>query len=286
MRAYFTLLFVLGSVGCFNPSLKQCAVTCNSGTTCPGGNVCLVDGFCHINSSDSLCSSGGIDAGRIDASVSCGNGVVQASIGEDCDDSNTLDGDGCSSFCQEETGFVCVDQPSVCRPNPGSGDLVITELMIDPAKVLDDAGEWFEVFNATNTELDLRGLVLGGKNDQDITITVSMPMASGMHFVFGANDNAAQNGGVTVDFSYGTAINLSNGNADNLSLSIGGTLIDQVSWVAPTSGRSRSLSGDKYDSVSNDVPANFCLGVAVFGDGDQGTPGQQNPTCQAARSTP
>ncbi len=284
MRAYFIFLFILesmGVVGCFNPSLKQCAVTCNLGTTCPGGNVCLSDGFCHINSSDSLCSNGGSDGG-VDASASdCGNGVTQANIGEDCDDSNTVDGDGCSSFCQEETGFVCVDQPSVCRPSPGrAGDLVITELMVDPATVLDDVGEWFEVFNATNTELDLRGLVVGSNNDQDISITVSMPMASGMHVVFGANGDPDKNGGVTVDFSYGNIIHLSNGNADHISLSIGGTLIDQVAWLAPTSGNSLSLSGDQYDSVSNDDSTNFCLGVDVYGAGDKGTPGQQNPICQ------
>ena len=32
----------------------------------------------------------------------CGNGTVDP--GETCDDSNTTDGDGCSSTCQDETG--------------------------------------------------------------------------------------------------------------------------------------------------------------------------------------
>jgi fibro-slime domain-containing protein len=40
----------------------------------------------------------------------CGNGVVTGK--EDCDDGNTKSGDGCSSTCQLEPGWVC--------PNPGA----------------------------------------------------------------------------------------------------------------------------------------------------------------------
>jgi cysteine-rich repeat protein len=36
---------------------------------------------------------------------SCGDGIVDP--GEQCDDGNTLDGDGCSSTCETEGGFVC-----------------------------------------------------------------------------------------------------------------------------------------------------------------------------------
>jgi cysteine-rich repeat protein len=32
--------------------------------------------------------------------VACGNGVVEA--GEECDDGNTTDGDGCGAACEEE----------------------------------------------------------------------------------------------------------------------------------------------------------------------------------------
>jgi cysteine-rich repeat protein len=34
--------------------------------------------------------------------------------GEYCDDSNTVNSDGCSSLCQVETNFNCVGQPSIC----------------------------------------------------------------------------------------------------------------------------------------------------------------------------
>jgi cysteine-rich repeat protein len=46
---------------------------------------------------------------------SCGNGVQECV--EDCDDNNTLSGDGCSSSCMREPGWVCSEQaaaPTVC----------------------------------------------------------------------------------------------------------------------------------------------------------------------------
>ena len=63
----------------------------------------------------------------------CGDGVVHSN--ETCDDSNTVDGDGCSSSCMVECGFECqgiwaVCSPgstqngffdSSCRPLPGDG---------------------------------------------------------------------------------------------------------------------------------------------------------------------
>ena len=38
------------------------------------------------------------------------------------------------------------------------GDLVITEIMVNPAVVDDTLGEWFEIKNATNLAFNLAGL--------------------------------------------------------------------------------------------------------------------------------
>ncbi len=42
----------------------------------------------------------------------CGNSTIDA--GEECDDGNTNNGEGCSSTCTAETGWTCVGEPSVC----------------------------------------------------------------------------------------------------------------------------------------------------------------------------
>lgn len=49
----------------------------------------------------------------------CGNFGIEAN--EQCDDGNTVDGDGCSDGCRTEYGFVCDGNPSVCHSTCGDG---------------------------------------------------------------------------------------------------------------------------------------------------------------------
>jgi cysteine-rich repeat protein len=43
----------------------------------------------------------------------CGNSVIDE--GEECDDGNPNNGDGCSSICLIESGFMCAGEPSLCE---------------------------------------------------------------------------------------------------------------------------------------------------------------------------
>ncbi|XP_062399782.1 pregnancy-associated plasma protein A, pappalysin 1b [Sardina pilchardus] len=51
----------------------------------------------------------------------CGDGRIQRHIGEQCDDMNSADGDGCSSECKKEPLFNCVEEPSLCYVYEGDG---------------------------------------------------------------------------------------------------------------------------------------------------------------------
>ncbi|MBU1220118.1 hypothetical protein KKF34_10490 [Myxococcota bacterium] len=62
----------------------------------------------------------------------CGNGLQDD--GEECDDSNLNDGDGCSSLCLIEHDWVCTDWPSICEQSCGNGEL-------DAGEDCDDGGE-------------------------------------------------------------------------------------------------------------------------------------------------
>jgi cysteine-rich repeat protein len=48
----------------------------------------------------------------------CGNGELNPA--EECDDGNDEDDDGCTA-CQEDEGFTCVNEPSVCSTSCGDG---------------------------------------------------------------------------------------------------------------------------------------------------------------------
>ncbi len=61
-------------------------------------------------------------AGNCSATTWCGNG--RAESGEECDDDNNVEGDGCSTGCRIEPGYACLNQataPSVCVLGCGNG---------------------------------------------------------------------------------------------------------------------------------------------------------------------
>ncbi len=60
----------------------------------------------------------------------CGDGSV--STREQCDDANTIVGDGCSISCDIESGFGCVGNPSNCALSCGNG-------VVNPGEQCDDA---------------------------------------------------------------------------------------------------------------------------------------------------
>uniref|UniRef100_H2ZXT1 Sushi domain-containing protein n=1 Tax=Latimeria chalumnae TaxID=7897 RepID=H2ZXT1_LATCH len=52
----------------------------------------------------------------------CGDQRVQKHLGEECDDGNLLDGDGCTRNCHKEAGFNCIaGEPSLCYVYDGDG---------------------------------------------------------------------------------------------------------------------------------------------------------------------
>jgi len=89
--------------------------------TALGGATCISRGF---TGGTLTCNPGCLfDTTGCTASA-CGNGLNET--GEQCDDSNTDSGDGCSATCTRESGWTCTggaEQLSVCGPT--CGDAII-----------------------------------------------------------------------------------------------------------------------------------------------------------------
>ncbi len=89
-------------------------VTCTDIDECAtGADNCNANATC-TNTAGSFtcaCNPGYIGDG-VTCTPDCGDGQILG--GEECDDGNTGDGDGCSSSCIVEAGFTCTGQPSVC----------------------------------------------------------------------------------------------------------------------------------------------------------------------------
>ncbi len=218
-------------------------------------------------------SDSAADACRTDCTAAhCGDGVVDT--GEECDDGDVLPGDGCDATCHIEQGTTV--QP---------GDIVITEIMQNPATVSDFVGEWFEVTNVTNDPIDLLGFTIRDTGGDSHVISSSVVVFPFSYVVLGNNADVTTNGGVFVSYEY-SGVSLGNG-SDELILEFAGQVIDQVAWdngatFPDPSGASMSLDPAATDATANDDGANWCEATTPYGDGDLGTPGGPNPPCNAA----
>ncbi|RME24723.1 MAG: hypothetical protein D6798_10530 [Deltaproteobacteria bacterium] len=236
------------------------------------------------------------DSEECDGLDNDGDGVVDNGFDEDgdgsslcdpvpdCDDGNAdrspdfseIDGDGIDNDCDE-----LIDEG-----HWSPGDLLIVELMVDPAAVDDGAGEWFEVYNASASTVYLNGLVIESSGDagHQVVSDEPIPIPRGEVALLAINDNASANGGVEgVDYDYND-ISLLNGD-DDLSISADGVLLDRVTWgsgsglAAPT-GASLMVDVLFFSASENDLPESWCAASWGWGAGtDLGTPGTPDQYC-------
>ena len=162
---------------------------------------------------------------------------------------------------------------------PAAAQLVISEVMQNPAAVADSAGEYFEIYNAGSTPVDINGFRVSDNDVDSFVIDNGGPLVipAGGFIVLGNNGDITTNGGVAVDYQY-SGMFLSNG-ADEIVLT--DTLdreIDRVEWDGgPNWPDPNGASMELTDlSADNNVGSNWTTAVSSFGDGDLGTPGGPN----------
>ncbi|MHC4441941.1 MAG: lamin tail domain-containing protein [Planctomycetota bacterium] len=163
--------------------------------------------------------------------------------------------------------------------NPSTAQIVIDEIMQNPAVVSDNVGEWFELYNPTENAVDLEGWTIRD-NDYDSHVINNggpLPVPAGGYLVLGRNGNPATNGGVSVDYVY-SGINLHNKNDELLLLDGTLTEIDRVEWYDGSNfpepnGATMTL---KDPALDNNIGINWCESSIAFGAGDFGTPGADN----------
>lgn len=168
-------------------------------------------------------------------------------------------------------------------PAPGwsasPGDIVINEVMQNPAAVSDASGEWFEVTNTTAGPIDINGWVIAGNATESHTIAAGGPLvvAAGGFLVIGRVADPALNGGYTPDYVM-SGVSLGNA-SDQLVLRAAGATIDSVAWddgatFPDPDGASMELEDPSSD---NNVGANWSANTSTpYGLGDTGTPGARN----------
>ena len=204
---------------------------------------------------------------------------------------------GSSAFAPGRAGSpgaaneTCVGTPSqspgmcerdgVLRPAlaPAPGDLVITEVMADPAAVPDAAGEWIELYVARDVDLD--GLSVGVEPD---ALRVAVPdgaclrVTAGSHVVLAAGADPATNGGLGAVAGVLDRRLRNTGGA--VLIGHDDAVLDEVTWASAPAGRALALDPAHRSPSANDDAAHWCASTAApYGSGDIGTPGAANDTC-------
>jgi len=169
----------------------------------------------------------------------------------------------------------------------GAGDVVISEIMIDPRYAADEDGEWFEVVNVTDRTFDLAGwriTDLDGRSHVIYNGGESLLLGPGKRMVFGLSAVSSQNGRVEVDYVYNN-VSFENVGVDGLALENRNGVIDEVVYDLDggypfLEGHALSLSDEQTDASSNDAPSAWCASfVPISGSSDFGTPRVGNGVC-------
>ncbi|MCD4736183.1 MAG: lamin tail domain-containing protein, partial [Bacteroidales bacterium] len=159
--------------------------------------------------------------------------------------------------------------------------LIISEIMQNPEAVIDSDGEWFEVFNPTDDDINLNGWYLKDMDYDSHQISGNVIVPSKGFVVLGIEMNVAANGNYTCDYQY-DGFYMSNGEDEIiLTLPDGNTVIDQVeydggpNWPDPA-GASMIFTGGPEENnndfqfwVTSSVREPSFIGLT----GDKGSPG-------------
>jgi len=149
-------------------------------------------------------------------------------------------------------------------------DLLISEIMANPAAVSDGNGEWFELFNPTSEAINLNGIKLfdDGSNEHIITSSSSLIINSGSYFVLARNDNSLINGDFIADYVYGSDFALTN-TSDEIVLSDSDNNTLRLNYTSGfvSNGASMELTSDTM------LLSNYIASTSAYGVGDFGTPG-------------
>jgi len=163
---------------------------------------------------------------------------------------------------------------------PVAGDLVITEIMADPDNPIgDDVGEWLEIY--VGADVDLNQLQVG-KADGEVEFSLPggdcITVTAGTYVVLAASTDPQENGGLPEEALL-LDMGLTNGGSD-LFVGIDDVVLDSVTYGSASSGKSTSLDSGSLDTTANDNLDNWCDGVDEYHEGNLGTPGGANPSCQ------
>ena len=172
-------------------------------------------------------------------------------------------------------------------PQPAQeGDLVFTEMMVNPQAVEDEIGEWIEMYNTSDYRIDIAGYSFHD-DDFDQWTMATLIVEPRSYVVLCADTDPRVNGGVPCDGWFyrewsGSGIALANGEDELVLTRPDGVEIDWLhydgSWFVP--GYATGVDPDFLELGANNDGGNWCSQTTrLTGMAESGTPGLENDQC-------
>ena len=221
-------------------------------------------------------------------------------LDSDCDGLSDYDADGDGYEAQEAAGEDCDDREASTYPGASErddqvdqdcdlrvdedfvsvGDLIVTELLLDSTVATLAQGQYVEIANLSDREVQLSGWVLSGSTGSGVLGEALI--GPGELAVLCATGDPTANGGLPCNTDWDETFSF-DPVQDELTLSIGSLEVDRLAWDAAWStsveGASTALDPGAWDAVANDLQTSWCLSTSESSTGDLGSPGELNSPC-------
>lgn len=178
------------------------------------------------------------------------------------------------------------DAGGACEAGLLPGDLVITEIMANPAGA-DSGREWFEIYNAGPEEVDLQGVLLVHSREDG---TDAKLHRIGRSWMLPADDYGVAGAVLDeedvlallphVDYGYAEVLGDMRNTAGRLAVACDDDVIDDAIYLEASEAASRGYTGDRTpDAAGNDDLNLWCDASTALDDESLGTPGEPNDIC-------
>ena len=167
------------------------------------------------------------------------------------------------------------------------GDVVFSEMMVNPEVVEDEVGEWVELYNTSGSPVDIGGYTFRDDDIDSWTLAGPIIVAAHDYVVLCADTDPAVNGGVPCDGYFlrdwnGGGLALANGEDELVLSRPDGVDIDWLhyddTWYTIAVGL--GLDPSQLDGEVNDDPEWWCDQVTITAPmTEPGTPGGVNDPC-------
>ncbi|MCA9654669.1 MAG: lamin tail domain-containing protein [Myxococcales bacterium] len=278
-RAHQALGALLGAslllVGCFQEDFSQ---TDDDDDGTSGGTTLVDPGTDESGDPPGSTGQPTLDGSTGDPDSTTSGGLDESTGSESGDESTG--GDTSTGTGEDET----TGEMALSVDELAPGDLVITEVMYNP-HCGQDACEWFEVLNATESPVNLLDLYV---QDNDYNagnqgrVTVDLVLAAGDVAVL-TRGLSTWNYDFEPDAVYGPNPGLNNSSPERVVIRNGTEVLDDTAlFYDGDEGVAWSLSGSSLDAVSNDDSGYWCPAVTplpTLTTTEYGSPGAINPPC-------